>query len=162
MKALSYEEFHRFKHETSTNKNRDVNKINNFIDTIIIEYDEKNDLHLIKNDFKLVFNSYEHRPHLKSSLFDSKIMFPWKSLIKDVINDYFKKGYTFDCIDAINIITIADKRDMTYDFYIKQNMCALERKLNSMINKNKNLFNKLDRNKHHLLITKFYNVPIIN
>ena len=39
----------------------------------------------------------------------------------------------------MDIITLAHKRDMTYDFYLKQNMPAFERKLNAMINKDKNL-----------------------
>ena len=32
-------------------------------------------------------------------------------------------------------ITDANKMDMTYYFYIKPNTCALERKLNAMVNK---------------------------
>ena len=36
----------------------------------------------------------------------------------------------------MHIITIADKKDMTYDLFMKHNMCALEWKLNTMINKN--------------------------
>ena len=46
----------------------------------------------------------------------------------------------------MRIVTIAHKKVMTYDFYIKHNMCALEWKLNAMINKNKSLINKFDRN----------------
>ena len=43
-------------------------------------------------------------------------------------------------------ITLAHKRDMTYDFYLKHNMPAVEWKLNAMINKDKSLFNKFPRN----------------
>ena len=46
----------------------------------------------------------------------------------------------------MTIITIANKLDMSYDFYIKHNKPAVEWKLNAMINKNKSLINKLDRN----------------
>ena len=35
--------------------------------------------------------------------------------------------------------------DMSYDFYIKHNMHAVEWKLNAMINKNKNLIIEFDR-----------------
>ena len=55
----------------------------------------------------------------------------------------------------MHIITIANKRDMSYDFHIKHNMCALEWKLNAMINRNKSLFNKFPRNWRHLLNRKF-------
>ena len=41
----------------------------------------------------------------------------------------------------MHIITITNKMNMWHDFYIKHNMHAIERKLNAMINKNKNLFN---------------------
>ena len=49
--------------------------------------------------------------------------------------------------------------DMSCDFYIRHNMHAVEWKLNAMVNKSKTLFNKLDRSKGHLLITKFSQVP---
>ena len=39
-------------------------------------------------------------------------------------------------------ITIAHKMDMSYDFYNRHNMHAVERKFIAMINKNKNLINK--------------------
>ena len=37
----------------------------------------------------------------------------------------------------MNIITIANKMYMTYNFYIKHNMHAVEWKLNAMVNKKK-------------------------
>ena len=40
---------------------------------------------------------------------------------------------------------------MSYDFYIKHIMHAVEGKLKAMINKNKNLKNKLDRTWRHPL-----------
>ena len=39
----------------------------------------------------------------------------------------------------MDIITLAHKRDMTYDFYLKHNLSAIEWKLNAMINKDKSL-----------------------
>ena len=55
----------------------------------------------------------------------------------------------------MDIITLAHKRDMTYDFYIKHNMSALEWKLNSKINKDNNLINKFPKNWRHPINTKF-------
>ena len=55
----------------------------------------------------------------------------------------------------MNIRTLAHKRDMTYDFYLKHNMSAFEWKLSSMINKDKNLINKFSKNWRHPIITKF-------
>ena len=49
----------------------------------------------------------------------------------------------------MNNITIANKLDMSYDFYIKHNMHAVEWKLKTMINKNKALINKFNRHWRH-------------
>ena len=70
------------------------------------------------------------------------------------------KDIVFDHIAEMNFLAIADKLDMSYDFYIKHNMCALEWRLNAMINK-KNLISKLDRSKRHPLIRKYSHVPFI-
>ena len=153
LKALSYEEFDRFKHTELTTKNPGINEINDRIVSYISEHDKKYDYYLIKYDFKLVFNNYEDSPHIKSTLFNSKIMFSWKSSLEDVINEYINKGYTLNRIDELNIITIADKMDMSYDFYIKHNMHAVEWKLISMINKDKTIINKLNRKWRHPIIS---------
>ena len=44
---------------------------------------------------------------------------------------------------------------MTYDFYIKHNMHAVEWKVNAQINKHKTLKNKLNRNWRHPLNRNF-------
>ena len=54
----------------------------------------------------------------------------------------------------MNFITIANKMDMSYDFYIRHNMHAVEWKSNAMINKSKSLINELDPNLRHDLIRK--------
>ena len=60
------------------------------------------------------------------------------------------------------IITKANKIEMSYDFYIRQFMHAVEWKLNGMVNKNESLINKLNRNWRHPSIRKFTHVPISN
>ena len=61
----------------------------------------------------------------------------WTNCIREAI-----EGYDFSHITEMNIITLAHKCDMIYDFYSKHNMSAFEWKLNAMINKDKNLINK--------------------
>ena len=51
-------------------------------------------------------------------------------------------------------ITLAHKRDMTYDFNLKHKVPAFEWKLNTMINKNRNLINKFPQNWRHPINTK--------
>ena len=55
----------------------------------------------------------------------------------------------------MNIITISNKMDMCSNFYTKQNMNAVEWKLNAMINKNQNLVKIFNRNWRHFLDSKF-------
>ena len=122
LKALSYEEFERFKHTKLTIKNPDINEMNDRIDSNFTELDKKYDFYFIKYDFKLVFNNHEDSPQFK--LFNSKIRFYWESSLEDVIKDYNNKGYTFNRIDELNIITIADKIDMSC-LFLSNTICML-------------------------------------
>ena len=86
---------------------------------------------------------------------DNITLISWETFLEKVIDDFRDKGYTFNHIAEMHIITIANKKDMLFDFYIEHNLCALEWKLNAMINKNKNLINKFPRNWRHPLNGKF-------
>ena len=74
----------------------------------------------------------------------------WSNYIREAI-----EGCDFTHIAERDIITLAHKRDTTYDFYLKHKMSAFEWKLNSLINKDKNLFKKFPRNWRHPINTKF-------
>ena len=63
--------------------------------------------------------------------------------MRDAIINLKEEGYHFNHIAEMDIITLAHKRDMTCDFYMKHNMHAVEWKLNQLINKDKNLITKL-------------------
>ena len=90
-----------------------------------------------------------------SNVSDNKTMIFWKNFLEKVIDGCKNKRYIFNHIAEMHVITIANKMDMSYDFYIKHNMCALEWKLNPMVNKNKSLFNKFPRNWRHPSSRKF-------
>ena len=64
-------------------------------------------------------------------------MIPWKIFLKSVIDDFKDKVYAFNHITEMHIITIANKMDVSYYFYIKHNMHAVKWKLNAMYNKNR-------------------------
>ena len=57
----------------------------------------------------------------------------------------------------MNIIIVCNKVDMTYHFLMKHNMPAVEWKLNQLINKDKNLINKLPASWIQPLNGKFIN-----
>ena len=64
---------------------------------------------------------------------DNKTMISWKSFLMKVRDNFKDKGYNFSHIAEMHIITKANKRDMSYDFFPKPNMHAIEWKLNTMI-----------------------------
>ena len=72
-----------------------------------------------------------------SKLSHNKTMIPWRNILKKVIDDFKDKGYTFNHIAERHIITIAQKMDMSYDFYIKHNMQAVEWKIRQLLTKRK-------------------------
>ena len=74
----------------------------------------------------------------------------WSNYIREAI-----EGCDFNHIAEMDIKTLAHKRDMTYDFYLKHNMSALEWKLNSKINKDKNLINMFPIPWRHPINNKF-------
>ena len=69
-------------------------------------------------------------------------MHTWEKFIENVIKDFKNEGYNFNHIAEMNVITIANKMEMSYDFYIRHNMHASEWKPLTMINKNKTLIKK--------------------
>ena len=89
-------------------------------------------------------------------------MSSWRTFLEDVIIDVNNKRYTFDRIAELNIITKANKMDMSYDFYIKQNMHAVERKLILIVAKIPHLINSLNRYINHPSNRKDSQIPFNN
>ena len=113
----------------------------------------------MKSEFNLICNDNQNCPYVTSELYSNKTMCSRYNFLKNVINDFRDKVYNFNHIAEMNIITIANKLDMSYDYNIKHKIHAVEWKLKAMINENENLINKLDRSKRHPLISKISHVP---
>ena len=111
----------------------------------------------MKSQFKLVYTDYQFCPFVTSNLFDNKTLTLWKSWLEEKIDGVKNKGYTFNHIAEMHIITIANKMNMSYDFYIKRNMHAVQWIINALNNKNKSLINNFNRNWRHPLNRKFEN-----
>ena len=97
---------------------------------------------------------------MTSKLSDNKTLIPWERWLEKVIDDFKDKGYTFNHIAEMLIIKIASKMDMSYDFYIKHNMHAVDWKFKKMIKKYKSFINKFPRNWRHPLIKKSENYRV--
>ena len=154
-KSKSHTEFENCKHITLSYKdNIDINDKDEAFSLFIIEHKKKFVYYLLECGFILVFNNCEYSPYVMSNVDDKKTLVSFRSFLVKVIHEFKYKGYTFNHIAEMHIITIAKKMDMSYDFYIKHTLCALERKLNAKFNENKSLINKSPRNWRHPLNRK--------
>ena len=113
------------------------------------DYNKKYIHYFLKDQFKLVFNDQDCK-YLMTDMIDRTTNLSCSNYIREMIEEC-----DFSHIAEMNIITLAHKRDMTYNFYLKHNMSAFEWKLNSKINKDKNLINKFPKNWRHPINTRF-------
>ena len=133
----------------------DINNVDEVFHAYIIQHNKEYDYYLIKCHFKLAFIDNQCSTYVKSNLFDNKTMISCKNFLENVIDDFKNKRYDFNHFEELNIIKTSNKKDMSYDFYIKPNMHAVEWKLNAMFNKNNSLINIFYRNWRHPLNRKF-------
>ena len=156
-KSKSHIEFDKCKHEIISYKDVDINDVDEAIYLYLVELNKKFDYYLIKCEFKLGFNDYQFCPYVMSNLSDNKTKIAWKNFLMKVIDDFKDKGYNFSHIAEMHIITIAKKIDLSYDFYLKHNMHAIEGKSNAMVDKSKIFIKKFPRNWRHPLNRKLEN-----
>ena len=137
------------KHIISSFKNVNIKDVDEIIFLFVKDYNKKYTQYFLKGQFKLVFNNQDCN-YLMTDMIHNTTNVSWSNYIRETI-----EGCDFSDIAEMDIITLAHKRDMTYDFYIKHNMSAFEWKLNAMINKDKNLINKIPKIWLHPMNTKF-------
>ena len=133
----------------------DINNVDEVFHAYIIQHNKEYEYYFTKCQFILVFNDNQYSTYVKPNLFDDKTLISWQNFLEKVIDDFKNKGYNFNQIEEMNSITIACKMNMSYDFYIKHIMHAVEWKLNAMINKNKKLINFFNRIFRHPFYRKF-------
>ena len=113
------------------------------------DYNKKYTQYLLKGQFKLVFNNKDCK-YLMTDMINITTNISWSNYLRKAI-----EGCDFSHIGEMDIITLAHKRDMTYDLYLKHNKPALDWKLNALINKDKNLIKKFPQNWRHPINNKF-------
>ena len=79
----------------------------------------------------------------------------WSNYLREAFDSLKEEGNHFIYIAEMDMMTLGHKRDMTYDFYLKQNMPAFEWKLNAVINKDKSLIKKFPQDWKHPINTRF-------
>ena len=149
LKSKGHKEFEKYKHIILSFKNVDIKDVDEIFFLYVKDYNKKYFHYFLKGQFKLVFNHQDCK-YLLTDMIDITTNVSWSNYIREAID-----GCNFSHIAEMDIITLANKRDMTYDFYLKNNMSAFEWKLNSKINKDKNIINKFPNNWRHPINTRF-------
>ena len=80
----------------------------------------------MKCQIKLVFNVFESTPYITSELSYNKTRISWKYFLAKVIEVLKNKGFTFNHIAEMDIVTIANKMDKSYEIYLKHRLHAIE------------------------------------
>ena len=106
-------------------------------------------------ELKLCFIIKESYGIARSNLTNNKTMFSWKIFVEIRINILENDGFDLSYISQMNFKIVCNKMDMTYDFYMKHKMPAVEWKLNQLIHRDKNLINKLPASWIHPLNRKY-------
>ena len=154
LKSKSHKDFEKYKHIILSIKKVDIKNVDEIFYLYMKDHNKKITQYLLKGQLKLVFNIQDCK-YLMTDMINNTTNVSWSNYIRDAIDSLTKEGYHFDHIAEMDVISLAHKRDMTYDFYLKHNMSAFEWNLNAMINKDKNLINKFPKNWRHPINTKF-------
>ena len=142
-KSINHKNLDKHEHIKLTIDNPNINNIDEIFYNHIKKYNTMYEYYLIRCEFKLNFNDEEDYGRLSSVLTDNRTLISWKIFIENATDGFKTDGHVFSHISQMNIIIECNKMDMTYDFYIKQNMPAVEWRINQLINKDRNLINKL-------------------
>ena len=125
-KSNFHKDFDKCKHNILSLKDIDIKDVDEAFYLYIIEHIEKFDYYLVKCEFKIIFNVYQYCPYITSKTSDNEKMISCSNLLENVIDDFQDEGYNFNHTAEMDIKSIANKMDMSYDFYIKHNMHAVE------------------------------------
>ena len=154
-KSKNHKYLDKQKHIKITIDNPNIKNIDEIFYSHIIEYNNKYEFYFVRCNFKLCFINRESYGIACSNLTDNKTMVSWKNFLENKINNLKNEGYDFSHISEMNIIIVCNKMYMTYDFYMKHNMPAVEWKINQLFNKDKKLINKFPLSWIHPLNRKF-------
>ena len=146
LRSKSHKEVEKNKHMIISFKNIDIKDVDEILYLYMKDYNKKYNQYFLKGQFKLVFNNKDCK-YLKTDMINNTTNVSRSNYIRETI-----EGCDFSYIAEMDIITLAHKRDMANDFYLKHNMPAFEWKLNAMINKDKNLIKSFQKIGNILLI----------
>ena len=123
----------------------------------------ENDYCKVKCQKTLIFDSGQHTENITARIFDNRTRIWWKELLNHKIGGFSNIGHKLDYVGEMIITTEKNfKRDRTYEFYIKQNMHAVERAIFKKLSKNNILIKGFNINLRHPLNRKCRNFLSVN
>ena len=116
LKSKSHEEFENYKHIKLSLKNVDIKDVDEILYLYIKDHNKKINHYLLIGKFKLVFNDSQACKYITTGMIDNKTCISWSNNLREIVDNLKEEGYDFNYIAEMDIITLAHKRDMTYDF----------------------------------------------
>ena len=117
LKSKAHKEFEKYKHNILSFKNVDIKDIDEILYLYMKDYNKKFTQFFLKVQFKVIFNNQDCK-YLMTDMFHNTTNISCSNYIRETIEEC-----DFSHIAEMNIITLAHKRDMTYDHYLKQYVC---------------------------------------
>ena len=110
---------------------------------------------LITCEYILNFNDDSSKLiHIETDLYQITNLKNLKKYLLYETDNFLEKEDMFSRIDELNITQIIDKMCMTYDYFKKHPMPAVETKLSMIISKTPNLIKALNRSHIHPIFRK--------
>ena len=155
LKTKAHKEIEKYKYITLSLKNVDIKDGDEILYLYMKDHNKKFNHYLMKGEFKLVFNNNHDCIYGMTGMIDNRTFISWSTYLRKAIHNLKEEGYQFSHIAEMDITTLAQKLDMTYDFYLKHNMPAFEWKLNAIFTKDKRPLNHFPQNWWHPINFKF-------
>ena len=143
-----------------TNKNPNFFDVDKIFDDFITNHNKTFELYLVRVDFKLNFDKFT--PHFKTGFHYKISLINMKELLLYWIDSFVLRGINFQILMKWLIKHFLIKRNMSYNYYIKNPLHMVEIRLNMIISGKPCLISASDRGVSHLLYRKFSLIPFNN
>ena len=138
--------------------NVDIDDFDKIFNDYIITHNKKFDFYYIDCEFQIQFHN-EYTTDIEIKYHYNTDYINIKSYLLFYIDSCELAIYKFYGINHMIINTISCRCNMSYKYYLTNQMSMLERRINYIFTKNPSLINSLNCNKNHPLIRKY---PYIN
>ena len=154
--SLSEDEYFNCIHIEKKIRNPIYFKIDEIFQNYITQYNKKFDLYLVKCKFEVEFIIFTE--FIKTEYFFNTSFVIMKKYLTYYIYRIISRGRKISHMSKMKIKTISNMGYMNYNYYLRQPMQKIERRLNMNDAKNPEIINSLNRGSDHLLIRKHIHI----